>query len=168
MVQEGTTSTPKITTMISTTEPMVTTTAAMKDCPDGWSKNGTSCYWIVEYEMDWVAAQDVCKQLSPGAHLASSGSAVENDFLRHLYTATGSTWYIWLGATDSSEEGTWSWTDGTAFNYTYWYSGEGSDGANHNCLAMNVWDYWNNDYFGKWFDRGCFDSNWCICEIDQA
>ena len=157
--------TPPSTTvqMTTTTTVQITTTATtIEDCPAGWSKNGTSCYWIVEYDMDWLAAQDVCNQLSPGAHLASSGSAVENDYLRNLYTYS-SHLYIWLGATDSSEEGTWAWTDGTAFNYTNWYSGEGSDGSNHNCLAMDV-----NSYPGKWFDQGCFDSNWCICEIDLA
>ena len=114
--------------------------------------------------MDWVLAQDVCNQLRPGAHLASSGSAEENEYLRNLYKATID-FYIWLGATDSSEEGTWTWTDGTAFNYTNWSTGEGSDGSNHNCLAMDVYDHYSN---GRWFDQGCFGSNWCICEIDLA
>ena len=110
--------------------------------------------------MNWVEALNYCDQLIPGAHLASAGSSPENTFISQLYIEQSRHKYVWLGGTDSSVEGNWTWTDGTTFSFTNWGSGEGNDGATHNCLAMDV--YWS----GYWSDFGCFDALWSICEVD--
>ena len=32
--------------------------------------------------------------------------------------------FVWLGGTDKIKEGTWSWTDGSPFEFTNWSRGE--------------------------------------------
>ena len=68
--------------------------------------------------------------------------------------------YFWLGGSDSDEEGNWTWTDGTPFNYTKWESYEGAGGIKQNCLAIRL------SYHGYWYDYECFDSHPYICEIN--
>jgi len=35
--------------------------------------------------------------------------------------------YMYLGATDRDEEGTWTWVDGTPWDYTNWMDGQPND-----------------------------------------
>jgi len=161
---EGSTTTTTIS-LTSTTQALATTTSdEVSECPEGWSKNQTSCYWVVFDKVDWVEAKQGCPELHPSAHLASSGSALENDYIAHLHYETNDYQYFWLGGTDSDEEGTWTWTDGTPFNYTNWASGEGTDWTTQNCLAINPF-YYNGDN-GYWHDLECYISYTYVCEIN--
>ena len=163
---DGSTTTTTISSTTTTTQALATTTSdEVFECPLGWSQFNSSCYWIVFEEVDWVEAFNGCQQLHPASHLASSRSESENDFIAHLHTEDIYYYYFWLGGTDSDVEGSWTWTDGTPFDYTRWYSGEGSDGTGHNCLAVNSGTY-SNSYFKYWYDLGCFDSHSYICEIN--
>ena len=161
MEPEGSTTT--TTTILPTTAtPALTTTTpdGVSECPEGWSKNQTSCYWMVFLSFDhasWAEAKQRCPQFHPAAHLASSGSELENDFITHMHSGTET---FWLGGTDSDEEGNWTWTDGTPFNYTKWESYEGAGGIKQNCLAIRL------SYYGYWYDYECFDSYPYICEIN--
>jgi len=160
---DGSTTTTTISSTTTTTQALATTTSdEVFECPLGWSQFNSSCYWLVFDEVDWVEALNGCQQIHPAAHLASSGSASENDYIANLHDTTSSGYYFWLGGTDSDVEGNWTWTDGTPFDYTNWYSGEGSDDTGDNCLAINV----DNYYRTYWFDLGCFDSHPYICEIN--
>ena len=159
MEPEGsTTTTTAIFPTTTTPAPTTTTPDEVSECPEGWSRNQTSCYWVVLDNADWFEAYNGCQQLHPSAHLASSGSETENAFIGRMHFNT----HFWLGGTDSDVEGNWTWTDGTPFDYTNWYSGEGSDDTGDNCLAINV----DNYYRTYWFDLGCFDSHPYICEIN--
>ena len=40
---------------------------------------------------------------------------------------------VWLGGKYSEQEGKWSWTDGSPWNYTAWIEGYGSRGDGRNC-----------------------------------
>merc|ERR1719264_1898485 len=98
---DGSTTT-TIISSTSTTQALATTTSEeVSECPEGWSKNEASCYWVVFDPVDWVEANHGCQQLHPSAHLASSGSAMENDYIANLYYETSSSSnYFWLGGTD--------------------------------------------------------------------
>ena len=153
---------PTSTTMLpmSTTHAITTTTSSeVSECPEGWTHQETSCYWVVLHNADWVEAYNGCPQLHPDAHLASSGSESENEIISSLHS--GSPYNFWLGGTDADEEGNWIWTDGTPFNYTYWASGQGEGGITENCIAI----YTYNQY-GTWKDYECYDSHPYICEIN--
>merc|ERR1712130_797602 len=159
---EGSTTT-TISSTTTTQEMTTTTSEGVSECPEGWSKNQTSCYWLVFDRVTWIEANNGCPQIHPMAHLASSGSALENDYIAHLYYES-SNFYVWLGGTDSGEEGTWTWTDGTPFTYTKWASSEGSDGTTENCLAID--EYYYSSYNGLWYDFECYESYSYVCEIN--
>jgi len=148
-----------------------TTSDDMSECPDGWSKMDTSCYWVVFDEVDWVEAQNGCSQLHPGAHLASSGSELENEFITKLHPGDPS--YFWLGGEDFKEEGNWVWTDGTPFTFTNWLTNshgtQGTGGPAQNCLAINTNGNGTNgnDYYtDKWYDYECYATHAYMCEIN--
>jgi len=150
------------TTMPATTtsEPE-TTTPAMTECPEAWSRFEDSCYWIFEELRNWPAAKAGCQELLLGAHLASANSQEENTYIESLYSGSSNYNFVWLGGTDSAEEGNWTWSDGSPFTYQNWYSGNPSDGTAQNCLSMSVYNY---DRY--WFDSSCFDSRYFACEVD--
>merc|ERR1711971_1218811 len=143
------------TTMLSTStttqEPATTTSDGVSECPEGWSKNQTSCYWAVFDQVDWIEALIGCQQLHPAAHLASSGSATENDYIANLHYESNNHNYFWLGGSDFDEEGNWTWTDGTPFSYTKWQGSEGSGGTAQNCLAVDI--YYSSYDNGYWYDK---------------
>ena len=114
---------------------------------------------------DWIEAKNGCPQIHPAAHLASSGSKIENDFIGRLHPSDITRLYFWLGGTDSDDEGNWSWIDGTPFNFTSWESSEGSDGVQDSCLAMYNYYYYSYDTY-RWYDYECYASYPYICEIN--
>ena len=54
----------------------------------------------------------------------------------------------WIGGNDIDEEGTWKWTDGSPFEFTFWRSGEPNN-HNHNEDCMM------HGFPGKWNDGPC-------------
>jgi len=101
---------------------------------------------VVFDEVDWVEVRNGCSQLHPEAHLASSGSELENDFIAKLHPSSSTD--FWLGGEDFEEEGNWVWTDGTPFTFTNWltdsHGTQGSGGPAQNCLAVTTS---SNDYY---------------------
>ena len=143
-----------------------TTSNEVSECPDGWSRMDTSCYWLSFEEVDWVKAQNGCLSLNPNAHLASSGSKSEDEFILSLRPSSAEPHHLWLGGSDFKEEGHWVWSDGTPFGYTNWGDNEGSHGPGQNCIAMETHTPSTSIPRGKWHDLGCFDSHPFVCEID--
>ncbi|KAI4879712.1 hypothetical protein NFI96_013868, partial [Prochilodus magdalenae] len=83
--------------------------------------------------------------VSMKGHLASVHSIEEHTFIRELALKTISLTslttpytYTWLGATDAAQEGKWVWTDGSAFDYINWSSGQPDDFNSEDCLMMNL------------------------------
>lgn len=44
--------------------------------------------------------------------------------------------YLWIGLSDTANEGTWVWTNGTTANYSRWLSGQPSGGAAENRVVI--------------------------------
>ena len=97
--------------------------------------------------LNWADAENYCQ--GQGAHLASVHSAEESNFLTGLTSERH-----WLGGTDVALEGNWVWSDGTAWTFTDWTSGEPNNGAVENCL-MKKGTQWNDDQCGKEFKFVC-------------
>lgn len=99
------------------------------------------CYIYVSTQMSWTNAEANCVSL--GGHLASIHSAAENAALHNIKTSTDG---VYIGCHDSTAEGTFIWTDGTAFSYTYWASGEPNNGGNEDyCHFVTNSDRWNDN-----------------------
>jgi len=107
------TSTPEAT---ATALPTTTPTAIPTHDPRVTNPENQHLYLLVRVPMGWHEAENYCSSL--GAHLATIQSAAENQFVSRMSEA------LWLGATDESQEGAWSWVTGESWNYSDWYPGE--------------------------------------------
>lgn len=91
-----------------------------------------NCYLAVATLVSWSDARASCQALGAGWDLASIRSAVETEFW-----APRLAFEAWVGASDATTEGVWSWvSDGAQF-----WSGDGVTGAALNGAYTN----WNTD-----------------------
>ncbi|XP_030635697.1 C-type mannose receptor 2 [Chanos chanos] len=114
-------------------------------CPYGWEEYESVCYAFINIKESWSEAEQRCKQV--GGHLASVHSNEQYNFLRQLvWTQASENVRTWIGGTDAFKEGSWTWTDGTIWNYNNWASGQPNnlDGKQH-CLDMNFGEKWNDE-----------------------
>ncbi|KAF4089368.1 hypothetical protein AMELA_G00065540 [Ameiurus melas] len=116
-------------------------------CQRSWTQLGSRCFKIFATETTWDYAEQNCVNM--GGHLASVHNMQEYAFIQALILqTTNSSRTTWTGAADTVKEGVWVWTDGTAFDYTYWAFGQPDDTVgNENCLEMN--------FAGAFNDRPC-------------
>ena len=101
---------------------------------------------------NWADAKTDCE--SQGGYLATVTSEDEHTFIINNFPITSS--WVWLGATDSDNEGTWKWITGEKWEYTNWYPGEPDNVNTQNCL-----DYYENN---KWDDCWCDRPLYYLCE----
>ncbi|XP_062849618.1 galactose-specific lectin nattectin-like [Trichomycterus rosablanca] len=118
----------------------------VSECQEGWTQFGSRCFRIFEQPATWAAAEQNC--VNTGGHLASVHSNEEHSFIQGLVlSTTKSNTQTLLGASDAAQEGVWVWTDGSAFDYSQWGSGEPNNFQMENCLTMNYFpgtQNWNN------------------------
>ncbi|KAL7880087.1 hypothetical protein SRHO_G00023410 [Serrasalmus rhombeus] len=107
-------------------------------CQNGWYQFGSHCFRIYTAAATWSYAEQNCVDM--GGHLASVHSTEEYTFIQELVqNKTNSNSQTWLGGTDAAQEGVWTWTDGSAFNYNNWSYSQPDNGYwySENCLMMN-------------------------------
>ncbi len=106
-------------------------------------------YQVFDNTMTWHEAKDYCKSI--GGYLATITSQQENDFVfENLVYPIGH--YCWLGGTDETNEGTWQWITGEAWEYSNWNPGEPNDGCDgedylHIYYEIDTWNDDDNDGF---------------------
>uniref|UniRef100_A0AAZ3RWS5 C-type lectin domain-containing protein n=1 Tax=Oncorhynchus tshawytscha TaxID=74940 RepID=A0AAZ3RWS5_ONCTS len=76
-----------------------------KTCPEGWQKFESSWYFLSTETKTWKESRQDC--LERGADLVIIDGRNEQPFLFNLKKR------VWIGLTDSDNEGTWKWVDGT-------------------------------------------------------
>ncbi len=87
-------------------------------------------YAAFDEDLSWQACKQRCEEM--GGHLAVVTSAEEQAFITEL--ADGR--YLYLGATDEDEEGSWVWITGESWDYTSWFDGQPNNyGGSENYLA---------------------------------
>lgn len=95
----------------------------------------------------WQDARAFC--VSEGGDLASLHDEPTHQFLRGQVFLTGSE-AMWIGLSDLAEEGVWTWSDGTPFDFEAWADNEpGTDPELSDCVAL--WNHANNE----WNDFSC-------------
>ena len=99
----------------------------------------------VDQELSWTDARDYCR--THHDDLASIHSSTEQAAVAAL--CPSGTNGCWIGGSDSAQEGTWTWSDGTVWNYENWKSGEPNDYKVHDilgedCLLIQANGKWND------------------------
>ena len=72
----------------------------------------------VDQELSWENARDYCR--THHHDLASIHSSTENAEVDALCPVA----WCWIGGSDSASEGTWTWLDGSAWDYENWLTGQ--------------------------------------------
>ncbi|XP_055769398.1 C-type lectin domain family 4 member M-like [Salvelinus fontinalis] len=127
-------------------------------CPEGWQKFESSWYFLSTESKTWKESRQDC--LERGADLVIINSDKEQTFLVNLKKR------FWIGLTDSVNERTWKWVDGTPLTTGYWYYPQPDNGGGkpengeEDCVEIR------NDQgpLEAWNDLSCDSKlNW-ICE----
>ena len=123
-------------------------------CPEGWLSNEGKCYGHpTANKLNWTDAEAFCQSWSSGAHLASIHSAEEDQFVQDNFPGN-----IWLGGSDTTQEGSWVWSDGTPWDFSNWSSGQPDDNTSgQDCLHGNKWTHW-------WDDSYCEREDLFLCK----
>ena len=96
-----------------------------------------------------------------GAHLASVHSEDENEFIYNSYQAEAGG-DIWIGGIKKGDS--YSWLDGTPWNYQNWSPGNPSGGS-EKCLEIFALNY----YPSKWNDDNCeLAKNAFVCQLPST
>lgn len=107
-----------------------------------YQEHSYGCYGDAD---SWEAAKEYCEQL--GGHLVVINSAKENEAVWNYVNSKGYE-SVYLGLSDTEEEGNWKWVNGDPVEYTNWKEGEPNaytDAENYAEYAFDVeGGYWND------------------------
>lgn len=78
------------------------------------------------------AAEEAC--IMKGGHLASVSDAFNNSFLQGQAAGWASS-DMWLGGSEDETDESWTWTDGTSFDYTNWAIGRAFANSSGKCKS---------------------------------
>ncbi|XP_038581362.1 C-type lectin domain family 4 member E-like [Micropterus salmoides] len=136
-------------------------------CEEGWEQHGGKCYYFSNNSSPWENSREDCRQ--QGGDLVKIDSREEQTFLE-LKVREKMNYFedrFWIGLTDSKEEGTWLWVDGSPlYTSSSFWSGvepdnwteedpDGEDCARMGETARHLW---------CWFDKSCKVPHRRICE----
>jgi len=102
-------------------------------CPDGWVQQFGRCYKFSEEETTWKEASENCRSISKETHLVSINSKEEHEFIFKNIDE-----WFWTGGYYNSETQTWTWSDGTPWNYQYWFIYQPSDKGAGMCRSVKI------------------------------
>ena len=157
----------------------------VNSCPLNWEEADDKCfYWGQKGTVfAWTEAESYCRNKYEGGHLVS----ISNDFT-HNYLAAKTDWVrhpgLWIGATDLDDEGNWTWSDCSKWNYTRWDAGEPNNGGaethaegaigvigsvfggkpvklGDNCACAKLYDGKGL----KWDDKNCGKKKNAVCSL---
>uniref|UniRef100_A0AC34G817 C-type lectin domain-containing protein n=1 Tax=Panagrolaimus sp. ES5 TaxID=591445 RepID=A0AC34G817_9BILA len=92
-------------------------------CPKGSVQgvgNPNECYKLISDAKDWYTADGICQDMK--GHLISVHDAYSNTYFVGMAGGGGYTDF-WIGGNNNNLNGTWKWSDGSAFDYDDWAPG---------------------------------------------
>ncbi len=123
-----------------------------------WIGNGHYYQLLYTPILTWFDAQKSCQQ--KGAHLATITSVAENSFIFSKQIGVWNTPFnynsYWIGASDSSKEGTHNWVNNEKFDYKNWYSAQWDSLGSYTLYLYGAG--------GKWQDAPANSVNAYLCE----
>ncbi|XP_065183597.1 secretory phospholipase A2 receptor-like isoform X1 [Sycon ciliatum] len=143
-------------------------------CPAGWKEFDNSCYKLSTTPLPFTEAQKACAQHTSKKGKAGSLAAVSNRAANFMLTGMAfgrqenTSSQIWIGLTDSAEEGVYSWTSKQPVTFVGWGSGQPSESFSptgrkgmKNCVTLRAAN-------GHWYDTSCSAVHNYICMTDDA
>uniref|UniRef100_W5MK57 C-type lectin domain-containing protein n=1 Tax=Lepisosteus oculatus TaxID=7918 RepID=W5MK57_LEPOC len=124
-------------------------------CQQGWELFNFKCYLFSTYKLSWNESRNLCRLTE--SDLVIVESRKEQEFLISNLKKDN----YWIGLTDTAEEGTFLWVDGSRDTRGFWDSGQPNDpNGNHDCVAI----YPRSSSLNAWNDIPCSASRSWICE----
>ena len=124
-------------------------------CDSGWESFEMSCYKIASALKNWTSAENDC--MEKGAHLTSIHSEAESLFLASYVRDAP---FSFTGGR-RTKDNSFSWNDGTTFNYENWEEQQPFDGSD--CIGLMHAE--NHPFNGKWGTFDCdFPHDKYICK----
>ncbi|XP_050980848.1 LOW QUALITY PROTEIN: collectin-12 [Labeo rohita] len=125
-------------------------------CPPQWKSFRDKCYYFSSESLNFDETKERCSNKSSTMLIINDED--EQLWIKRQISGKG---YFWLGLTDSVEENTWRWVDGSLPNYTKWKPGQPDNWshgheAGEDCAGLIHEASWN-DFF-------CTERIGFICE----
>ena len=133
-------------------------------CSDDWEEHGDRCYYWSTDKKTWNEAEAFCQQ--ENGHLASITSEAINQYFLDGWNSRGRS-RTWIGGNDIDKEGTWIWTDGSPFDFTFWHPSEPNNYGNEDCLHLSRGSWLTVQIGGRWNDRPCSYSMTFVCSMKK-
>ena len=135
----------------------------VKDCKEGWEANRQHCFFWSIASASWDEAEQTCQK--EGGHLASVTSNATNQYILSGLDKRGIKENLWIGGRDSKEEGTWEWTDESAWEFSYWGPRRPNSDYRQNCLQYHGSFYNPLSPIFKyvWWDFECEERSRFLC-----
>ncbi|XP_033106265.1 neurogenic locus notch homolog protein 2-like [Anneissia japonica] len=149
-------------------------------CQASWRSWSTSCYYVDPKPRTWDDANSNCQK--KGASLVHIESELENEFLReHVEKNHGGYPATWIGLSDSTKEGDFTWLRNQNNSFTNWNLGEPNNGGvtaiirTSKSVMMSTYDETTGGencvelltINGKWNDIECSMKRPSVCETVQ-
>ncbi|XP_038054423.1 alpha-N-acetylgalactosamine-specific lectin-like [Patiria miniata] len=141
------------------------------DCPPLWTRYGNYCYRFFGPPKTWQSAEEHCQEFftrNGQGHLASIHSSGENYLMLQMWSTSlvpneeivGA--HVWIGHSDLANEGSFTWSDGTSFDYDAgWRTGQPDDsGGVEDCGSI-----WRDAEWVGWNDDRCLWALPYICKM---
>ena len=94
--------------------------AAVFTNPDNGHK-----YLLTETKGTWTEAQQ--QAVNAGGNLVTINDSAEQNWLQSVFGSMGT---LWIGLTDTAQEGNFEWVSGQNLTYTNWFAGEPNNSTN--------------------------------------
>ncbi|XP_048826638.1 lectin-like [Brienomyrus brachyistius] len=124
-----------------------------------WTQIGQVCAKYFNTPSSFADAESACRQAASGGHLVSVHDEQTNAaVLAIVLKYNPSSPRTWMGGERVGQSSTFTWTDGSSWDFEKWVPGQPSNSGNHeNCVEMN----WKN--LGQWNDDWCIKQKPFIC-----
>ena len=110
--------------------------------------------------LSWLKAEEFC--IDKDAHLASVTNLGIHNYIRSRVDTNDYRTFFWIGGTDQEQEGKWSWTDGSGWNFTKWATSHVQQpddfGGREDCLQI-----YSSRTRDGWNDQSCESERRFVC-----
>jgi hypothetical protein len=127
-------------------------------CPNQSIQYQTNCFLFNTTRLAFARAEISCNEA--GGHLVSLHDAFSNAVIGEYSPDYFTDNDYWVGGDKFLSQGTWSWTDGTNFDFTDWKKGEPQNLTGYDCVALSVKD-------GYWSAQECFQTKPFVCNLKK-